>query len=197
MARPSGIYTRLTRNAAGVGSYSSLWLAADHLLIVTSSGYSEDYARVQLRDIKAFFIVESSRRLWWGMVWGVLAFLGAVLLVNAIIGQGNLILWGIFAALLLGANAWNMLLGPGCTAHIMTGVQTARLPALVRLKKTQRVLGRLQPLIEAAQADFATAAFAPVSSPPTLPPSPSPPPPLPVPAPAPVATGPDSPPPPA
>ena len=39
MAKAPNFYTRLTRNASGVGTHASLWLGPDHLMIVTSSGY--------------------------------------------------------------------------------------------------------------------------------------------------------------
>jgi hypothetical protein len=37
---------------------------------------------------------------------------------------------------------------------VLTGVQTAELPSLVRFKKARRILAQLQPLVAAAQADL-------------------------------------------
>ncbi len=168
MAKAPKLYTRLSRNMASVGTYQSLWLGADHILIVTSTGYTESYARLQLRDIKGFFITTSERRLAWGVTWGCFS---AVFLLAVIVNSGGPDLpyfsgGGLlfFGALLL----WNHLLGPSCHAFVVTGVQTAKLPAMVREKKALRLLGRLQPLIEAAQADLVVAP----SVSPVLPPMP-------------------------
>lgn len=168
MAEAPKPYTRLTRNASGVGTHTSLWLGPDHLMIVTSSGYIENYARLQFRDVKAFFVTGSDRRLGWRVAWGVLATLLAIMVVVALVNRETPVFSGIFLALTLAGAVWNELLGPGCHTYVVTGVQTARLPALVRMKKTRRVLGRLQPLIEAAQADLVVVPAAPPEPPPLV-----------------------------
>jgi hypothetical protein len=155
MAKPPKAYTRVTRNAAGLGSYSSLWLAADHLLIVRSNGYTESYSRVQLHEIKGFFLTPSSRRAWWGAMWGVVAAIGAMMLMSAIANGGNPAWSLIFLVPGVAGLVWNYSMGPGCRGYVVTGVQTAELPALRRMKKAHRVLAQLQPLIEAAQTDLA------------------------------------------
>ena len=178
MAKTPKVYTRLTRNAAGVAAYSSLWRAADHLLVVSSTGFSESYARIMFRDIKAFFVIPSDRRMWWTITWGLplgIAFIRMVLV--ALGGEwpiGSLV---IFAIGLIGL-VWNFALGAGCRVLVMTAVQTSPLPALVRIKRARKVLAELQPLIASAQADLV--ATAPVSEPAVSPaPSPSPEPPVP------------------
>lgn len=171
-------YERLTRNAAGVASYASLWLGDGHLLLVTSSGFAETYARVQLRDVQAIFLVASDRRLWWNITWAVPAMIVAIVMAGTLShGQvpfvsGPLLL--VFSCCLL----WNAGLGPGCLAYVRTGVQTARLPSIVRMKQGRRVLARLQPLIEAAQGDLAARPVFPPEEPSPVPavPSPAPPP---------------------
>ena len=167
MATAPKSYTRLTRNASGIGSYASLWLGDDHLMIVTSTGYSESYARLQFRDIKGFFVTASARRYIWGAVWGVVtAIFGTVVIVQLVNGNTP-----VFSAIFLGLAAimvaWNHVLGPGCQLFVVTGVQTVQLPSVVRLKKARRLLGRVQPLIEAAQADLVVAPVA-VAEPPPL-----------------------------
>ena len=52
---------------------------------------------------------------------------------------------------------WNHVLGPGCRAFVVTGVQTAELPALIRSKKARRVLARLQPLVNEIQSSLVAA----------------------------------------
>lgn len=159
MAKPR-TYTRLTRRAASVASYQSLWLAADHLLIVTSTGYTESYQRLRLRDIKGFFVIDSDRRLYWGLPWGVTAVFSGVAMAIALSQEQTPIVSPIFLGLSLVALLWNHLLGPGCRAYVVTGVQTAPLPSLVRHGKTRKVLARLEPLIVAAQADLVSSPVA-------------------------------------
>ncbi|MBL9189331.1 MAG: hypothetical protein JNK23_17745 [Opitutaceae bacterium] len=155
MAEEPRPYTRLTRNSAGLASYASLWLGADHLLLVKSTGFMETYARVHLRDIQAIFVLASDRRTWWALGWGVPALIFAIVAGGTLAKRGELpFISGPLFLLLLGAFVWNLLLGPGCQVFLLTGVQTARLPSLVRQKQARRVLAKLQPLIAAAQTDF-------------------------------------------
>jgi hypothetical protein len=157
MPKPPRTYTRLTRRSASVATYQSLWLAADHLLVVTSTGYTEEYRRVRLGDIKGFFVTASGRRLYCGLPWGIAAVFSGGAMISTLVNRGTPLWSGIFLGLSLVALVWNYLLGPGCRAFVVTGVQTARLPSLYRRPKTRKVLGRLEPLIIAAQADLAPA----------------------------------------
>lgn len=153
MAAGPKIYTRLTRNAAGLATYSSLWRASDHLMVVASTGYSETYARIMFRDIKAFIVTPTERRLWWGLVWGLFAAIFGIRVVMLIAYGDPPIGSAVFLGLSALALSLNWAWGRGCRVHVMTGVQTTALPALVRIKKTRAVLAQLQPLIAAAQAD--------------------------------------------
>ena len=157
MAKPARLYTRLTRNAASFGSYASLWLAPDHLMIVRSTGYNESYSRLQLADLKGIFLTETDRRMWWGIFWGVIGGWAGVALVITLLNRDTPIVSAIFFAIGATGLLWNHLLGRGCHAYALTGVQTAELPSLVRIKKARRILARLQPLIAAAQADLVVA----------------------------------------
>lgn len=167
MATAPKPYSRLTRNASGIGSYASLWLGDDHLMIVTSTGYSERYARLQFRDIKGFFVTASERRYIWGAVWGIVTAIWVTVVIVQLVNRNT----PVFSAIFLGLSAimvvWNHVLGPGCHLFAVTGVQTVQLPSVVRLKKARRLLGRVQPLIEAAQADLVVAPVA-VAEPPPL-----------------------------
>lgn len=154
MAKPAKLYTRLTRNAATFGSYSSLWLAADHLMIVRSTGYTENYSRLQLVDVKGIFLTETDRRMWWGIFWGIIGAWAGTAMAITLGNRETPIVSAIFFVVGAGAFLWNHLLGRGCRAYVLTGVQTAELPSLVRFKKARRIIARLQPLIAAAQADL-------------------------------------------
>jgi hypothetical protein len=152
MPAATKIYTRLTRNAAGVASYSSLWVASDHLLIVSSTGYNETYARIMFSDIKAFIITPTGRRLWWGLPWALIAAISGLRMLM-LLGYGEAPTGsGIFFAVSAVALTLNWVWGQGCRVHVMTGVQNTVLPSLIRIKKTRAVLAGLQSRIVAAQA---------------------------------------------
>jgi len=154
MAKAPRTYTRLTRRTPSVATYQCLWLAADHLLVVTSTGYTEEYRRVRLRDIKGLFVIGSDRRLYFGLPWAVIALISGGSLISTLVARSVPGVSVIFLALSLAALLWNYLLGPGCKAFVVTGVQTALLPSLNRRPKTRKVFARLEPLIAAAQADL-------------------------------------------
>lgn len=170
MANTPKLYRRLTRATARIGSYTSLWLGADHLMVVTSTGYQESYSRLQFSDLKAVFLTKTERRMWWAMGWGMIAAIGGLTLLVIILNKET----PIFSLFLFVVGAvgltWNHLLGEGCSVYVVTGVQTAELTPLVRAKKARRVIAQLQPLIAQAQADLVVAT--PVETSVALPPAP-------------------------
>jgi hypothetical protein len=154
MPKTPRTYTRFSRTRRHLGGFSKLWLATDHLLQVQSTGYTERYQRFYLRDIKGIFVMDSDRRFYCNIVWIACAVVAALSLLLAdcpVIVV--IIVVGFFIALLV----WNQLLGPSCRVYLTTGVQTTRLEPLVRVRSAEKTLARLRPLVEAAQADLATA----------------------------------------
>ncbi len=161
-------YQRLTRSRSGIGTYTSLWLGPDHLLLAASTGFNETYRRFYFRDIKAVVVSDSSRFLLWLAITGcVLLFLGLGALIAGVAGRVSpWILVPLVPTLVL--FAWNLARGPSCNVRLVTGVQTILLPPLSRFRQTRKVLARLTPLIEAAQASLAEPAAS--AAPPALPP---------------------------
>jgi hypothetical protein len=157
MAKKPKTYLKLAGPTSSVGHYSSVWLGPDHLLIVKSTGYSEEYQRMFFRDIKGVFIIDSDRRLYWGIFWGLLVALSLAFVWSGLRDYDPPYASVYFLVMFLGASIWNYLAGHGCRVFVATGVQTARLPAIVRRPKARKVLARVTPLIEAAQKDLATA----------------------------------------
>jgi hypothetical protein len=149
--RPPSIYSRLTRSRSGVGTYTSLWLASNHVMQLTSTGYTESYRRFYLKDIQAIFLVRTERRLHWHLVWGAIFGLG---LLIALENGGSALVYTIILAFGAVTISWNHLLGPACYGVVVTAVQTDRIPSLARVNRSQKVVARLRPLIEAAQADL-------------------------------------------
>ena len=150
-------YKRLTRArssgafAVAVASRTSLWLGADHLLYVNSSGYTETYKRFYFRDIQTFVLQKTQRA---NVVNIVLTILFSLSLLPALVGgQGTgwkiflFVLAGIFTIFLL----VNLLQGQTCRCFLRTAVQTEQLPPLNRIRRAQKVFALLRPLIAAAQ----------------------------------------------
>src|SRR5580698_2302749 len=75
-------YQRLTRPRARAQfavvyrTRSALWLGGDHLLLVETSGFTENYKRFYFRDIQAITVQETRR----GQVWNFIR--GGVLLLS-------------------------------------------------------------------------------------------------------------------
>ncbi|MFT3831450.1 MAG: hypothetical protein QM691_17270 [Opitutaceae bacterium] len=154
MASPH-FYRRLTRSRSGIGTYSSLWLGSDHLLLVTSTGFSESYQRYYFRDIQSLVVADSNRFLVLLAVTGVvLFFLGISALMAALFGNGVspwILLPTVPTFIVF---LWNLVLGRTCKVHIVTAVQTVPLPPLSRFRRTRRVFAKIVPLIEAAQSSL-------------------------------------------
>ena len=124
------------------------------MMMVTSTGYTEDYARVMLRDVKGFFVTPTDRRMWFRVGWGICALLFLAGTAVGVASNTEPYFRGFFLFFCTVVVIWNEALGPTCRVSVVTGVQTARIPSLARRKKAVRVLAQLRPLIEAAQADL-------------------------------------------
>ena len=156
-------YRRLTRarrrRRSGVGTYlttrSSLWLAKDHLLSVDLYAYSERYKRFYFRDIQGFTIRTTRRRALWNVVLSVLL---ALCLVELLVDSTGFGAWEIFmvmlAVLIAAPLLVNIIRGPTCEVLLRTAVQVEELPSLSRIRRAQKVLDRVRPLIVAAQGQL-------------------------------------------
>src|SRR5579862_3831897 len=118
MARKS-IYRRLTRRRRTLLGFSQLWLAPDHLLLVTSSRFSETYQRFAFSDIQAIVVTESPDRTVPQIAAAALAILWtlAALTPASIFARGFFLATGAiaFAAVLV-----DLLRGPRCRCHLQT-----------------------------------------------------------------------------
>lgn len=168
MAKKPRLYQRLTRPVAGLASYTSLWMGPDHLMIAQSSGYTEQYQRFQYSDIQAILARDSDRRMIWNVVWVVGSVISVIPLISALLTHQTPIISSVFTGLFAVAITINLLMGPSCRVYLVTRVQTAALP-IVRRKKAERLFARVQPLIQAAQADLLTAPDVVPVSPPHIP----------------------------
>src|ERR1051326_1689602 len=155
-------YRKLPGLGRDVISISRLYQARDHLLVVNSNGYIEDYKRFYFRDIQAIIIRQSITGKVWNWALGALTVpsLAFAIALFARRENGDLpaaLFWGVCAILFGVPFLINILRGPTCACHIRTAVQTERHAPLSRLRTAQKVLARIKPLIAEVQGTLAPA----------------------------------------
>ena len=158
------------------GGWRSLYLASDHLLLRSASGFVESYRRFYFADIETITIRKTDRGGLLNALWGIPLLFSLLFLIFKP-GWTSAICANIFFALL----AINFARGSTCVTSLQTRVQNRTLP-LRRVKKALKVMDLLSGKIAAAQADI-TVSTAPAeiaqSAPPPLPSTSALPPPLP------------------
>jgi len=131
---------------------ASVWIAPDHLLLVNSLRFREEYKRYQLQDIQAIAIAHrprfhiSTRAAGIAMVW-LIAY--SVLFRLA---WGAPLLWTAAAALVI---AWVYVSAAcSCTCRIYTAVSRDDLPSVYRTWVARRFLRAIGPKITAVQGEL-------------------------------------------
>ena len=141
-------YVKLRGAGASLVERVSLYLGPDHLLQVSSTGYSESYLRFYFRDIQAITVRRTVRGAVLSIVYSVLAMLFLALAVDS---RGNQAIWifvtGVFIVLFI----LNFLAGATCACEIQTAVQKRRLGAVTRLPRARRFIERMRGLIQPEQ----------------------------------------------
>jgi hypothetical protein len=157
MATKEKIYRRLPGRGTNFYQYFRLYQGQDHLLLVISSGYYENYKRFFYRDIQSITLEKTGVRDLWTAVW---AFLFFVFATFTVFNSGpEAVVLGVMAAVFMGLLLGNLALGPTCKCHIKTAVQTEHLPNFRRLRPTRKVLARIEALIQSAQGDLSPEAL--------------------------------------
>jgi hypothetical protein len=156
MSTTENNYVKLPGVGHQIGSYTRLYRGGDHLLQVSSVTFSENYKRFFYRDIQAFTIVRTQT---WFIIIGLMA-LAALVFTAAGLGAGDdvgSIVLGSLAALFLLLGLIVALRGPSCDCYVRTAVQTEKLPSLNRVRRAEKILAGLAPLIAAAQGPMPAA----------------------------------------
>jgi hypothetical protein len=150
-------YQRLPGRGNQLAGYYQLYRGADHLLQVAFAGFNERYKRFFFRDIQAFIVIPTTTWLIYLSLCaiGFLAMLGIAFAVNDTVGN---YVFGTLAGICLVAGVWQALAGPSCRCYVRTAVQMEHLPSLSRIRRAQKVIATVQPLIVASQAPLVTAA---------------------------------------
>ena len=177
-------YHRLPGTGSSAFEQVKLYQGPDHLLLVASSGYNENYKRFYFRDIQAITLRASIRGKVWNGVWIFLTFLAAVIALQ--VSGVAMVVWSMIAGTFFILLAVHFGFGPTCICQIQTAVQTRPLPSLNRLRRAQKVIARLRPIIEGAQEPISSSELSqridetrrgtapiPVGNPPTASPDPS------------------------
>jgi hypothetical protein len=162
MARKEKQYRRLPGRGApawGLAGTSSLWMAKDHLLYVSSSGYAERYKRFYYENIQAFVIRKTVAGKVVNILVGAIAAMALVPVLIGIIGEmneGTMIFFGVVAAVFGVVLLGNWARGSTCATFIHTGVQAERIYSIGRFYIAMKVLRKVRPLIEEAQGTLDT-----------------------------------------
>jgi len=155
MSNSRSSYTRLPGRRLGIVQRASLWLGADHVLVVHETMTGESYRRFFFCDIQSVVIRATTRRQTTTVVLLLLAFLN---LLPLVVLAGPDADTSTMPWLACGSAIWvalavvNLLRGPTCETRIRTAVQDEVVPPLGRLETARRVVEQLRPHILAAQA---------------------------------------------
>jgi hypothetical protein len=129
-----------------VGLRQRLYQAADHLLVVQSTGFTEDYRRLFYRDIRCVVVRKTQRYIWMNVVLGVIIFLLCLTRFSPL----PWLVVGIFCFIPVVMLIVNVVRGPSCTCQVTTNVQTVVLPTPRRLKKVPLFLDFLKTKVPSA-----------------------------------------------
>jgi hypothetical protein len=154
MTAKKSIYLKLTGRRRGIFGFTQLWIAADHILLVTSSRFVEQYKRFAFADIQAIVITSGPDRFLWQLV-ALTASVVWTLLVFAVSALFAKWFFGITGAIALGFSIADIARGPRCRCHLETAVSRELLPPVCRIRAAQKFLNRLRPAIESVQGALA------------------------------------------
>jgi hypothetical protein len=170
---PRSIYTKLTPRRRTLGGHTQLWLAPDHILLLISTRFTEDYRRFSISDIQSIVVTQLPPRvvLQVLMILAALAWMSLWFAVDSRFAKWFFEITGAFALLWPIADVAR---GPRCRGFLHTRVSRELLEPVNRMRTARRVLATVRPMIEAAQGVLApedvTAIETPLPPPETAPP---------------------------
>ncbi len=144
-------YRALPGRRRGLLFGSSVWLGSDHLLLVKSSRFREEYKRFYFRDIQAIVFADARRYHISSRSFAI----GAVLLIAmgiAAAGGRETAVWIIGSILLVLALLWAYVsTAQSCRCRIYTAVSSEELPSVYRARTAHRFLKAVEPHIHEVQ----------------------------------------------
>src|ERR1017187_2430872 len=150
MAPNSETYRRLPGRRRGLGSSASLWMGSDHILLVKSAWFREEYKRFYLRDIQAIVVAPGARfyvstpMLVFALLWLLPGFF------IAFWPSAIAIVWGVGTTAM--AATWLAIsIASSCRCRIYTAVSKDDLPSLYRTWTARKFLRQVKPSIDRVQ----------------------------------------------
>ncbi|MBU2481901.1 MAG: hypothetical protein KJ760_12490, partial [Proteobacteria bacterium] len=135
-----------------------LWFGQDHLLLVSSTGISEDYKRFYYKDIQAIQLMKTKARLARIIITFILlGITGAITALACSMDKSNpavLVSSGIMGLFLIGCLVRLFIKGPFCKTFIYSSVQKEKLTPLNTVKKSALFLSIITPKIKAWQGQM-------------------------------------------
>ncbi len=171
MARGANRYRKLAK-CGGLFAVYSLWQGPDHMLSAETVMATESYRRFYFREIQAISVQKTGMYHVYSFIFGLP---GALALMMGTMGNTwpqPCLVFSAMAGLLVSIN---LLRGPTCVCHIRTAVQNVKIRALVRMRRLDKILAQVKPLIAEAQAHLPTDTYSPAALkavPPTTPAAP-------------------------
>lgn len=167
-------FIKLTPRNRTVGGFTQLWLAPDHILLLTSSRIAEEYKRFAFSDIQSIVVTELPSRVIAQvmMILAALAWMSLWFAVDSRFAKWALEITGVLALLVPIADIAR---GPRCRCYLHTRVSKERLVPVSRMKTAGSFLAAIRPLIEAVQGALPREAIAAIEIPYSAPDEPPPP----------------------
>lgn len=143
-------YRRLPGRLRGIASSASLWMASDHILLVKSSWFREEYKRFYLRDIQAIVVARCARFhvsllvFIFALMWVFVGF--GVSIWPASVG----VVWGL-GGLAMGITWLSISMASSCRCRLYTAVSRDDLPSLYRTWTAHKFLSQVKPRIDQVQ----------------------------------------------
>jgi len=150
MAGTGENYRRLPGRRRGVVLSASMWMGSDHLLLVKSAWFREEYKRFYLRDIQAI-VVAPCARFHVSRPVLICALLWLLPLVSVAFWPPGLgVVWGV-ATLAMVATWIATSAASSCRCRLYTAVSRDDLPSLYRTWTARKFLNQVKPSIDRVQ----------------------------------------------
>ncbi len=144
------IYRKLTGKKRGLLGFSQLWLAPDHILLVKSTRFAEQYQRFAFADIQSIVVTQLPDQIavqilvLAGIVAGAVGYFSVDLLFFKIV-------LAALALICLAIMFVNIAAGPRCRCVLQTAISRETLAPVARIRTARAMLQKIRPLIENVQ----------------------------------------------
>jgi hypothetical protein len=152
-------YTRLPGVGGFIFFYTRLYQGPDHLMMVNTNGFSEDYKRFFFQDIQAVVLHKSITGKILNIILIIISCLSLMGALQMGFNSDGIVLSAISGCLII-ITLFHLISGPTCVTQLQTATGTTWLRSVNRLRKAERLLQTIRPLVEQAQAEPAPSTFA-------------------------------------